>query len=220
MKRLALTAGLLPLLALASVQAKTVTGEVYTLGDLPCPNVRVAAARSGDVTLTDSLGRFSVQCADKDRLRFTGEPFAGRTEKIPAGDTRPLRVEMKFPYTPQNVELAVGYGRIRESDRTSAVEKLEQYNGFCQYHDIYDVFRGRFAGVTVVGTDIVIRGICSVNASSAALVLVDGVPVSGNLSFISPCDIEDISIIKDGSASIYGMRGANGVVLISLKKRN
>lgn len=116
-----------------------------------------------------------------------------------------------------NQEMAVLYGSVSEKNRTEAVAHQKKESGYCAYNDVYDIFRGRFAGVTVVGSDIVIRGIGSANAAIGALVLLNGVPFSGNLSAISPCDIESISIIKDASTSLYGTRGANGVVLIQLK---
>ena len=110
--------------------------------------------------------------------------------------------------------------RVDDKDRTSATdkEKAAAYGGYCDYQNVYDIFRGRFAGVTVRGSDIVIRGVGSVNAEIGALVILDGVPVSGDLSFLSPCDIARISIVKDGSAAFYGARGANGVVLIERRK--
>ncbi|MBP5259122.1 MAG: TonB-dependent receptor plug domain-containing protein [Paludibacteraceae bacterium] len=110
--------------------------------------------------------------------------------------------------------------RVEDKDRTSATakERAGSYGGYCDYQNVYDIFRGRFAGVTVRGTDIVIRGVGTVNAEIGALVMLDGVPVSGDLSFISPCDIDRITIVKDGSAAFYGSRGANGVVLIERRK--
>ena len=66
------------------------------------------------------------------------------------------------------------------------------------------------------GGSIQIRGISSVNSSTEPLILVDGVEVR-DLSNINPMDVESIDVLKDASASIYGVRGANGVIIVKLK---
>ena len=90
---------------------------------------------------------------------------------------------------------------------------------FSQYRDIYELIQGRFAGVQIIGSDIVIRGINSINSSSAALIVVDGITVdAATLRSIPPIQVKSINVIKDGSAAIYGSRGANGVVIIETRR--
>jgi TonB-dependent SusC/RagA subfamily outer membrane receptor len=73
--------------------------------------------------------------------------------------------------------------------------------------------------VQIVNGEIIIRGKNSLNSSSAALIVVDGVPSDYNvLNSIPPVQVKSINVIKDGSSAIYGSRGANGVVLIETKK--
>jgi len=92
---------------------------------------------------------------------------------------------------------------------------------FSQYSNIYDLIKGRFAGVQVVNGEIIIRGVNSINSSSAALIVVDGVPVDGSvLNSIPPVQVKSVNVIKDGSSAIYGSRGANGVVLIETRRGN
>jgi len=88
------------------------------------------------------------------------------------------------------------------------------------YTDMYELIRGRFAGVQVQSNgDIIIRGVNSFNSSSSALIVIDGVPSnSGILSSLPPIQVKNISVLKDGGAAIYGTRGANGVVIIETKK--
>ena len=84
---------------------------------------------------------------------------------------------------------------------------------------MYDVIRGRFAGVQIINGEIIIRGINSINSSNAALIIVDGIPSDGSiLNTIPPVQVKSINIIKDGSSAIYGSRGSNGVVLIETKR--
>ena len=77
------------------------------------------------------------------------------------------------------------------------------------------MIRGKVPGVSVVGNSIVIRGVNSVNASSDPLLIVDGVTVS-SIDNISPSMVKSISVLKGPDAAIYGSRGANGVLLITL----
>ena len=133
-------------------------------------------------------------------------------------DTDSLVINLVFLNTRRNREMAVGYGYINEEDLTYAVSKLEQENNdFCHYSDIYELIRGRFAGVEVENGQVIIRGSRSFYGSNEALYVVDGMIVN-SINWISPCEVNSIDVIKDSGASAYGSRGANGVVIIDLKK--
>lgn len=85
------------------------------------------------------------------------------------------------------------------------------------YTNIYDYLRGKVPGLIVEGTDVYIRGIGTFNASKTPMFIVDGVEVQ-SISNINPQDVDSVEVIKDASASIYGFRGANGVVKITTLK--
>jgi TonB-dependent SusC/RagA subfamily outer membrane receptor len=86
------------------------------------------------------------------------------------------------------------------------------------YRTIYDMMRGRIAGVTVQQDNtIIIRGINSIRNNSEPLFVVDGNVVS-SIDFIVPNEVLSINVLKDAEASIYGSRGASGVIVIKLKK--
>jgi len=75
------------------------------------------------------------------------------------------------------------------------------------------------SGDPAVSPSMIIRGINSLNASTAPLVILDGIPYDGPLNMINPHDIESVKVLKNASdTAIYGMRGANGVVVITTKK--
>ena len=82
------------------------------------------------------------------------------------------------------------------------------------YTNIYSYLRGKVPGVTVNGTEVHVRGVGSVNSGTAPLFIVDGVELQ-DISTINPQEIERVDVIKDASASIYGFRGANGVIKIT-----
>ena len=81
---------------------------------------------------------------------------------------------------------------------------------------MYDYLRGRVAGVEVSpNNSIRIRGTNSINSSTEPLIIVDG--SEADLNSVSPYDVYSVSVLKDASSSIYGVRGANGVILITTK---
>ena len=85
------------------------------------------------------------------------------------------------------------------------------------FDNIYDYIKGRVAGVRVTNSNkIIIRGVSTFNLTSDPLFVIDGVVVS-SIDHISPIEVDQISILTGASASIYGSRGANGVIEITTK---
>ena len=119
----------------------------------------------------------------------------------------------RAPHEDKTVD--VGYG-VQDKDKvTTAVSNVKVKKRDAQtYSSIYDYLRGRVAGVMVTTDNrIIIRGIGTNSDATDPLILVDGVETT-DLSGINPVDVESVDVIKDGSSSIYGMRGANGVIII------
>ena len=117
--------------------------------------------------------------------------------------------------TRQPHEVNIGYGTMPSDQLTTSVSTVS-IDENVPYTTIYEMIQGRCAGVIVNGNSIVIRGVGTINLSTQPLFIVDGVEMS-DISHIHPRDVKDIQILKDSSASIYGSRGANGVILITLK---
>ena len=153
----------------------------------------------------------------EDVIRIKPKTFKPVSIRV-GPDADSLIVNLVFINTRKNREIAVGYGYVKEEDLTHAVSHLEQENNeYCHYHDIYDLIIGRFAGVVVENGQVIVRGRNTFYGSDEALYVVDNVVVN-SIHWITPCDISSIDIIKDGSAAVYGSRGANGVVLIQTRR--
>lgn len=113
--------------------------------------------------------------------------------------------------------LNTGYGKVKKKDSASSVSSLDVKQG-SGYSDIYEYMKGRVAGVDVNGTTITIRGMRSIMGSNEPLILVDGVEMD-DISNILPDMVERIDVLKDASSTaLYGVRGANGVILITTRK--
>lgn len=200
-------------------QEKTLNGRVFTFDSIPLVNASVEVKSTKQVVKTDTLGFFTVVCNSEDKLKVSAHGFS--TEKFEMKSSYKFAViNLKLKPGVKNREIAIGYGHVLDSDKLNAVSSLDNSDiDFSQYSNMYELIRGRFSGVQVVNSDIVIRGVNSLYGSNAALIVLDGVPVDNSiLSSLPPIQVKSVNIIKDASAAIYGSRGSNGVVLIETKK--
>ena len=223
MKKLIEVSGIFFIMFLMSVvgyaQDRVIHGRVFTFDSIPLINANVEVKSTKQVVKTDTLGNFSVSCNFEDVLKVSARGFT--TEKVKLVPKIKLAViNLKLKPGVKNKEIAIGYGHVKDADKLNAVSNLNNNDvDFSQYSNMYELIRGRIAGVQVVNGEIIIRGVNSINSSSAALIVLDGVPVDNSiLSTIPPVQVKSISVIKDGSSAIYGSRGSNGVVLIETKK--
>ena len=116
---------------------------------------------------------------------------------------------------PGDEVINTGYTSSRRDAVTGSISKVKMDNNRT-YNNIYEFLQGKVPGVQVVGETIRIRGINSINSSSDPLILVDGVEMT-DISALNPRDVAHVEVLKDASASIYGVRGGNGVILITTK---
>jgi TonB-dependent SusC/RagA subfamily outer membrane receptor len=202
-----------------NAQDRIVHGIVTTFDSIPLIDAEVKVRSTRQTVLTDSLGRFSVAVNANDRLNVGANGFFNQRVNLEE-KTKYAAINLKLKPGDRNRQYAIGYGHVSDRDKLNALATMTSNDvDFSQYSNIYDLIRGRFAGVQVVNGEIIIRGVNSINSSSAALIIVDGVPVSGNaLNSIPPVQVKSINVIKDGSSAIYGSRGANGVVIIETKR--
>jgi TonB-dependent SusC/RagA subfamily outer membrane receptor len=208
-----------------SAQHRAVYGRVTVFENLNLSNIIVSAKKAGTMTLTDSLGNYCIVCNSNDVLEFRGKTFFKEKKHIKS-TTDSVNINMRFIDTPGNIEMAIGYGYISKDKATHAYSVLNNRNeNFCSYSNIFDLINGKCPGIRVMNQsnspgreqEIIIRGQSSITLSNCALYVVDGVVVS-HIAEIPPCDVKSISFLKDAAASIYGSRGAGGVVIIETVK--
>jgi TonB-dependent SusC/RagA subfamily outer membrane receptor len=217
MKQIIIALMLLFLTVYAGAQTQVIVGKLTVFNKYPVANVEVRSKKAKSALKSDSLGHFSIVCKENDIIKIKSKTFRPVTRRVdPETDT--LTINLFFLDNERNRKLAVGYGYIDERDLLFAVGNLDQEDSeYCHYNNIFDLMTGRFAGVMVSNGAVYIRGITSITLSNEALYVVDGV-ITSNIDWIVPCEIKSINILKDASASIYGSRGANGVVVIETKK--
>lgn len=117
-----------------------------------------------------------------------------------------------------NDDVNTGYSTTKRKDLTYAIGKVDiKDNDISTYSNLTDYLRGRVAGVEVSQNGVIrVRGINSINSPTDPLIVCDGTEVR-DINTINPMDVQSIEVLKDASASIYGVRGANGVILITTK---
>ena len=207
----------------SNAQTHVVHGVLTSYNKYPVANIKVMAKKSKATTQSDSLGYFSIVCKEKDVIKIKPETFKMVSRNVDK-NTDTLRINLVFMDSKKNRDLAVGYGYMEKEELTFAADHMQQENNeYCNFNNIYELLKGKFPGVQVDGATgnyrVFVRGSQSINASNEVLFIVDGSP-SGNVSSLHPCNIKSIDVIKDGMTSMYGARGANGVILVETKRGN
>jgi TonB-dependent SusC/RagA subfamily outer membrane receptor len=205
--------------SLTQAQERLIKGIVTTFDSIALVDAEIENRSTKEIVYSDSLGRFQIMSEPGEKLRFKAQGFFNEKAKLEE-KTKYVAVNLRMKPGPKNREYAIGYATVTDRDKLNALSSMNNEDAdFSQYSNIYDLIRGRFAGVQVKNSEIIIRGVNSINSSSAALIVVDGVPVDGSaLNSIPPVQVKSINVIKDGSAAIYGSRGGNGVVIIETRR--
>ncbi|OEY71341.1 SusC/RagA family TonB-linked outer membrane protein [Salegentibacter salarius] len=190
---------------------------------LPLPGVNIILKNTTNGVVTDFDGNYTINnITAGDVLVFSYVGFLPQEITVGENQTE-INVILKTDSAALDEVVVIGYGTQQKKDITGAVsvvsnKTIEQLNPI----KVEQALQGTAAGVNVTpssgapgaGININIRGIAS-NSENGPLVLIDG--YQGDLNTINPNDIESISILKDAQAAIYGIAGANGVVLVSTK---
>lgn len=212
------------LVQITFAQEKTVTGTVSDESG-PLPGVTVLIKGTNNGTQTDFDGKFSIKAATGNVLIFS---YVGMsTVEKTVGTSNIINASLQSGNLLDEIVI-VGYGTTTKQAFTgSAVVVKSEALEAKSVSNISQALAGEVAGVTVINSSgqpgssatIRIRGFGTINGNSDPLYVVDGVPFLNDISNINPADIESTTVLKDATAtSIYGSRGANGVIVITTKK--
>ena len=205
-------------------QERTFSGTVSDK-DGPLPGVSVLIRGTTIGTETDFDGKFSIKAKTGDLLEFSYVGYE-KIEKVLEDSSNVINVTLEEGIGLDEI-VVVAFGKKRKEQLTSAVSVISsaELAKMTPSLSIDNMLQGKATGVQVVGGNgkpgqtafVRIRGIGSVNASSAPLYIIDGL-VAPDLTNINPQDIESMSVLKDAAtASKYGSRAANGVIVIKTK---
>ena len=222
-KRLLLSSLCMLFCFMTMAQQRTITGTVTTKDGTPLvgASVVVVGETAGETTGPDGTYTIKVPSNAKT-LRFS---YVGYTDQdIAIGGKRNISVSLQSSATNLNEIVVTGYSSQRKKDITGSVAVVN-VNDMKQVPSgtTESILQGQAAGVTVVssgmpggGSNVKIRGITSIG-NSDPLYIIDG--VQGNINDLDVNDIASIQVLKDaGAAAIYGVRGSNGVVIVTTKR--
>ncbi|MEO7315231.1 MAG: SusC/RagA family TonB-linked outer membrane protein [Ginsengibacter sp.] len=224
-------------------QTRTITGKITNQNNDPIPRATVQVKGSTNAVTANDDGVFSIQLSDRNAvLVISSADYTSREVKV--GDRSVINFQLQSSGELSEVVVtALGITRQKRSlgysaQSVGAVEIAESHQS-----NLVNALQGKVAGVTITsagggpgqGANILIRGVNSLTLGTQPLFVIDGVPIdnstssqgtSGGLpasmgnraSDINPDDIESVNILRGGAATaLYGLRGANGVVVITTK---
>jgi TonB-linked SusC/RagA family outer membrane protein len=202
-----------------------VTGRVVAASGEPLAGATVRVKGGAAATSTDSTGVFALSVPEDAVLVISYVGY--QSQEMPVSGR--ARVDITLVALPGNINevVVIGYGTARKRDLTGAVSTINAKDiNNIPVGGADQIMQGKAPGVSVTqttgapgdGVSVRIRGVGTIN-NNDPLYIVDGVPTKDGINEISPNDIESFSVLKDASsASIYGARASNGVVIITTKK--
>lgn len=213
-------------------QQKVVKGTVVGEDGKPLPGVTVKIKGQHIGTATDVNGNYQITVGNDPNVVLEFSFMGMQPQEVRVNGRETIAVQMREEHTQLDEVMVVAYGTTkREAFTGSAVsvksDKLTQ--SAASKTSPVQALQGNVAGVRFSNTSgqpgdvssIQIRGIGSLNESTAPLYVVDGVTISAGLNMLNPEDIESMTVLKDAAAtSLYGNRASNGVIIITTKKGN
>ncbi|MBO5018808.1 MAG: TonB-dependent receptor [Alistipes sp.] len=216
-----------PIFAQQPFDDVTITGTVVNVeGEAVVGATVILKGHTGRGTATDVNGKYSITVPQGSTLIIS---FMGYEEKEVElqPDISDYLTTLNEAQTRINDVVIVGYGEIKKSDLTGSVSVVGERSFYDQpVKNVSEILQGRSSGVEVTtisgmpgaSTKVRVRGTTSINKSSDPLYVIDGIISTSGLDGINPQDIASMQILKDASStSVYGSRGANGVVLITTR---
>jgi TonB-linked SusC/RagA family outer membrane protein len=207
-------------------QNKTVSGNVTDQSGLPLIGVNIVVRGTANGTQTDFDGNYTLQVNEGDVLSFS---YVGlKTAEVTVGTSNTINLIMEEDAQSLDEVVVVAYGTQTKEALVGSVVALSAGDiGNQQVTSPLRALQGAVPGVSLITSggqpgnnpEIRIRGFSSVNAEQGPLIILDGAQYNGNINAISQDQIESLTVLKDASStSLYGSRGANGVVVITTKK--
>ncbi|PKB43689.1 TonB-linked SusC/RagA family outer membrane protein [Cellulophaga sp. RHA19] len=205
-----------------ALSQQKITGKITDVNGVPLLGVTVLLRGTRDGVVTDFDGNYSINVSKGNTLVYSYIGF-DTVEKIVGAETT-LNIVMKRNATQlDEVVLSTGYQKISKERATGSFDKVDSKVLDTKVsQSILNKIEGELSGLLFDDVDgPVIRGIGSLEVAPTPLIVVDGFPISQGIESINPNDVKDITVLKDAAAaSIWGIRAANGVIVITTKKGN
>ena len=224
MKRLTLLFSLLFMCVSLAFSQRQVTGTVEDNSGNPIPGASVIVVGTSSGTVTDIDGNFAISVSSGDQLEFSFVGYESQTVTVGAQSTLTISLVESTEFLDEIV--VSGYQTQTRKSLSGAIASVDVNNAVkTPVINVAEMLQGRVTGVSVINSGqpgaapiVRVRGYGTPNNNSP-LYVIDGVQTDDAyvLSSLSPSDIEQINVLKDASAAIYGARASNGVIVITTK---
>ena len=196
-------------------ETRNISGVVTTFRNIPLNKARISALKSGATAITDSTGRFTIECFNKDVLYVAASGFRERKIKIKKDNI--YKIDLPFNEAQSDFEKAVNGGHIAEDILKKAIASSSPIaRDYSKYKSIYELISSEIYNVRVKGNEVYNTRVKSFDQNPKVLYVVDDKIVT-DISYINPDYVKSIEFVDDASTSIFGVMGANGVLKIYLK---
>ncbi|WNH11482.1 SusC/RagA family TonB-linked outer membrane protein [Thalassobellus suaedae] len=211
---------------ITEVQGIQISGTITDANNQPLPGANIIEKNTTNGTQTDFDGNFSLLVKDENAILVVS--YLGFiTQEITVNNQTTIAVVLIDDAASLDEVVVVGYGTQSKRNVTGSVATVDAISlSEMPAAQLTQKLQGQISGVQInqqsgtpgQGMSVRIRGQASILANSDPLYVVDGFPITSDINAINPDEIETITVLKDASAtSLYGSRGANGVVLITTK---
>ena len=207
-------------------QQHQVSGTVRDQAGKPIAGATILVRSSSAGTTSNGAGSYTVAVPANDTLLVSFIGYQPQQIAV-AGKTR-IDVVLKEDTQAIDDVIVVAFGTAKKEAFTGSAKVVKSDDiAKSQQSNVAQALAGKVAGVQLVNTsgqpgkspEVRIRGFSSLNADNKPLWIVDGMPYSGDLNNLNPNDVESMTVLKDAASnSLYGARGANGVVMVTTKK--
>ncbi|MGF1922801.1 MAG: SusC/RagA family TonB-linked outer membrane protein [Bacteroidia bacterium] len=218
---------IMPTKTTGALKALDVTGKVVDENGVGMPGATIKVKGTAIIAASDNEGNFTLRNISENAILVIS--YLGYADKEVPAKANLGNIGLSAISNMLSNVVITGYTNYTKAQSASAIslvtaDKINQVPGLT----VDQILQGRVPGMSVISTSgqpgqsaaVVIRGIGSVNGSSAPLYILDGTPIEGNyFQTINPEDIESATVLKDASAkALYGSRGSNGVIVLTTKK--
>lgn len=212
---------------LSAYSQKTITGKITDTKGEPLPGVSVALKGSTVGTYANLDGTYKITVPSENSiLEFSFMGFNTINETV--GTRQQIDVVLQESQTRLDEVIVVGYGTQKRIHMTGSVAQISSKELVqAPMQNVSNMLTGKISGLTSLqqsgkpgadGTKLYIRGLNAFSDDATVnspLIIVDGVPRT--IDNVNPNDIESVSVLKDAAAAIYGVQGANGVIVVTTK---
>ncbi|MDG3581050.1 SusC/RagA family TonB-linked outer membrane protein [Galbibacter pacificus] len=204
-----------------SPSQRKIIGTITDEEGIPIPGVSIILKNTNKGTVSDFDGGYAIDIPLAENATLEFNYIGYKTETIPVEDQYEINVVMKLDVEGLDEVVVVGYGKQKKVTVTGAISSITSDEiTTTKNENVVNTMTGKIPGVRILQKSSEpgsFDNVYDIRGFGNPLIVIDGVP-RGGLERMDPNEIESISVLKDASAAIYGVRAANGVILVTTKR--